>query len=90
MKKLNLNKKNRLEVINYFDGKKTTLEGLKLRALYRLIQNQGDRISAPDNEYLSGVKIIEYKPNFYGGLKWKQYGAHYWPAQIKVITLKKS
>lgn len=90
MKTLNLNRKNRLEIINYFEGKKTTLEGLKLRALYRLIQIQGERISAPENEYLDGVKVIEYTPAFYGGLKWKKYGAHYWPAQIKVITLKKS
>lgn len=90
MKNLNLNRKNKIEIINYFEGKKHNLEGVKFRALYRLIQIKGERIQAPENEYLNGVKVIEYTAGFWGGMVWKFFGKNYYPAQVKAITLKKS
>jgi len=86
MKNLNLKNDNRKQVLNYFNGEKHTLEGLKLRALYRLIQIKGERIKAPAHK-MNGVKVAQITSYLYGGMKWTNFGPHFYPAKIDAVTL---
>jgi hypothetical protein len=39
----------------------------KLFALLKLVDKKGTPVNAPDNECLNGVKILEYKKDFFIG-----------------------
>lgn len=50
-----------LHIIDAFNSK---IRGSKLFALLKLIDKKGNPVNAPENEYLNGVKVIEYKKDF--------------------------
>jgi hypothetical protein len=70
-------------ILNHFNSK---IVETKLFALLSLVDKKGSTVNAPDNEYLNGVKVLEYKKGFYIGFKKKVYinGS----MQLKTITLK--
>jgi len=65
---LNLKKENIAEIdIHIQNAFKSKIRESKLFALLRLVDKKGAPVNAPDNEYLNGVKVIEYKKDFFIG-----------------------
>lgn len=71
---VNLSKSNIKEIdIHIKDQFKSKIRELKLFALLKLVNIKGQKIEAKENEYLNGVKVIEYKKGFYIGFKKETY-----------------
>lgn len=51
------------------DAFNSTIRGNKLFALLKLVDKKGKPVQAEDNEYLNGVKVLEYKKGFFIGFK---------------------
>jgi|GEM_PF-3330846 hypothetical protein len=52
--------------------KSKIIEG-KLFALLKLVETKGEPMQAEDNEYLNGLKVLEYKKDFYIGFKKQEF-----------------
>lgn len=53
--------------IHIKDAFRSKIRETKLFALLKLVEKKGTPVNAPDNESLNGVKVLEYKKDFFIG-----------------------
>lgn len=70
------------------DASNSEIKESKLFALIKLVETKGDPIQAEDNEYLNGVKVIQYKKGYYIGFKKTTYSNGNF--KLNTISLKNS
>lgn len=65
---IQLKNSNVVEIDKHIRGAfNSKIKETKLFALLKLVDKKGTKINAPDNESLNGVKILEYKKDFFIG-----------------------
>lgn len=55
------------------DAFNSTIQENKLFALLKLVDKKGEKLQAEDNEFLHGVKVLEYKKGYFIGFKKTTY-----------------
>lgn len=83
LKQQNINEIDRF-IKNHFN---TTIQGTKLQALYKLIQNKGKTVQCKENSKLNGKKVLEYKTGSYICLHRVGSTKSFFPCSISIIQL---
>lgn len=64
-----------------------TIQGIKLIALYTLIQKRGEIIES-NEESINGLKCLEFKPGEYIAIKRAGGKVNFYPCMTKIFHLK--
>ena len=84
---INIKSKNLSKIKDFFSkGNLNDIQGIKLKALYNLIQSKGDIIESDNiNNKYKGIKVLQIDKGYYIGIKRVGSNNNFYPCKIETF-----